>query len=261
MLVALRQLSPAIARNSSRASRTLATPFRLLATSSRLQREPLKGTSTRRPNRNGKFTKPFVVLPTKTPGPSDLNEVRLHLRDGLGKWCRDTSVSKQLQDFGLDKTSVQTLLSQFKPIALEELKVDDQHSDSIHRQWHLPGLASGFVEDLERTSYKAYFLRLMDFSISPQSPLSEQESKRLRNLRQATDLEHPGQRYPAARSLRRKIYLHVGPTNSGKTYSALRALAAAKTGVYCGPLRLLAHEVWERLNNGSIMAPPKNTGF
>lgn len=34
-----------------------------------------------------------------------------------------------------------------------------------------------------------------------------------------------------------------GPTNSGKTYQALQALAAAKRGVYCGPLRLLAMEV------------------
>ncbi|KAF7777881.1 hypothetical protein Agabi119p4_3953 [Agaricus bisporus var. burnettii] len=47
--------------------------------------------------------------------------------------------------------------------------------------------------------------------------------------------------------------MHVGPTNSGKTHHALRALAAAKTGVYAGPLRLLAHEIWERLNLGQIV--------
>jgi ATP-dependent RNA helicase SUPV3L1/SUV3 len=35
----------------------------------------------------------------------------------------------------------------------------------------------------------------------------------------------------------------AGPTNSGKTYQALQALASAKRGVYCGPLRLLAMEV------------------
>ncbi|KIY44075.1 hypothetical protein FISHEDRAFT_67765 [Fistulina hepatica ATCC 64428] len=48
--------------------------------------------------------------------------------------------------------------------------------------------------------------------------------------------------------------MHVGPTNSGKTHNALRALAAADTGVYAGPLRLLAHEIWQRLNSGQI--PP-----
>lgn len=59
----------------------------------------------------------------------------------------------------------------------------------------------------------------------------------------------------------RKIIMHVGPTNSGKTYSALHALASANSGVYAGPLRLLAHEVWERLNSGSIMAPPHDKGI
>ena len=47
--------------------------------------------------------------------------------------------------------------------------------------------------------------------------------------------------------------MHIGPTNSGKTYNALRALAAANSGVYGGPLRLLAHEIWERLNTGQIV--------
>ncbi|KAH7911892.1 P-loop containing nucleoside triphosphate hydrolase protein [Hygrophoropsis aurantiaca] len=53
--------------------------------------------------------------------------------------------------------------------------------------------------------------------------------------------------------MHRKIIMHVGPTNSGKTHVALRALAAARTGVYAGPLRLLAHEIWDRLNKGQIV--------
>jgi ATP-dependent RNA helicase SUPV3L1/SUV3 len=48
--------------------------------------------------------------------------------------------------------------------------------------------------------------------------------------------------------LNRKIHLHVGPTNSGKTYNALKALEEANNGIYAGPLRLLAHEVYSRLN-------------
>lgn len=46
--------------------------------------------------------------------------------------------------------------------------------------------------------------------------------------------------------------MHVGPTNSGKTYHALRRLAEAKSGVYCGPLRLLAHEVFQKMNSGGV---------
>lgn len=54
--------------------------------------------------------------------------------------------------------------------------------------------------------------------------------------------------YPAARLMKRKFYLHIGPTNSGKTYQAIRQLENAQHGVYLGPLRLLAYEQYETLN-------------
>jgi ATP-dependent RNA helicase SUPV3L1/SUV3 len=52
--------------------------------------------------------------------------------------------------------------------------------------------------------------------------------------------------------MRRRIVCHLGPTNSGKTYSALQALKAAESGVYCGPLRLLAWEVYDQLNVADV---------
>lgn len=48
-----------------------------------------------------------------------------------------------------------------------------------------------------------------------------------------------------------KIFFHVGPTNSGKTYKALQRLQTAKKGIYLAPLRLLAWEVYEKINNAS----------
>ncbi|KAJ4300386.1 RNA helicase [Collariella sp. IMI 366227] len=60
------------------------------------------------------------------------------------------------------------------------------------------------------------------------------------------DMRFPYEWYPATRMLQRTVHLHVGPTNSGKTYNALRALEQARTGIYAGPLRLLAHETWSR---------------
>jgi hypothetical protein len=69
---------------------------------------------------------------------------------------------------------------------------------------------------------------------------------------EAADLRNPGEWYPGARNMRRKIIMHVGPTNSGKTYQALRKLEAANTGWYGGPLRLLAHEVFNRMNAKGI---------
>ena len=62
------------------------------------------------------------------------------------------------------------------------------------------------------------------------------------------DLRYPYEWYPVTRALQRKLHLHIGPTNSGKTYHALKRLEAASSGIYAGPLRLLAHEVYTRLN-------------
>ncbi|KAH6919301.1 ATP-dependent RNA helicase suv3 [Coprinopsis sp. MPI-PUGE-AT-0042] len=81
-------------------------------------------------------------------------------------------------------------------------------------------------------------------------------------LAKATDRRYIAEDYPETRRVHRKVIMHVGPTNSGKTYHALRALAAAKRGVYAGPLRLLAHEIWERLNLGQIKpAGAEEEGF
>ena len=43
---------------------------------------------------------------------------------------------------------------------------------------------------------------------------------------------------------------------TGKTFHALRSVAAGETGAYCGPLRLLAWEVHEKLNEGKITGRP-----
>ncbi len=54
--------------------------------------------------------------------------------------------------------------------------------------------------------------------------------------------------YPAVRLRTRKFVFHIGPTNSGKTYSAMQALRSAGSGAYLGPLRLLAYEQFEAMN-------------
>lgn len=53
--------------------------------------------------------------------------------------------------------------------------------------------------------------------------------------------------FPAFRRQRRLIAV-LGPTNSGKTHDAFERLASASSGVYLGPLRLLALEAFTRLN-------------
>lgn len=59
--------------------------------------------------------------------------------------------------------------------------------------------------------------------------------------------------YPLARQRKRRFFLHLGPTNSGKTHQALQAFRAAESGVYLAPLRLLAYEVFERTNLSGVL--------
>jgi ATP-dependent RNA helicase SUPV3L1/SUV3 len=66
----------------------------------------------------------------------------------------------------------------------------------------------------------------------------------------------PLARYPdsfeLASGMRRRFIAILGPTNSGKTHQAMEALAAAKSGVYLAPLRLLALENYERLADRDV---------
>jgi ATP-dependent RNA helicase SUPV3L1/SUV3 len=71
----------------------------------------------------------------------------------------------------------------------------------------------------------------------------------LQNHMALADFRYPLEAFPAARRLKRTIHLHVGPTNSGKTYHALKRLREA-TGdtLFAGPLRMLAQEIYARMN-------------
>ena len=59
--------------------------------------------------------------------------------------------------------------------------------------------------------------------------------------------------FPSARAMKRHFILHVGPTNSGKTYAAVSAFEEGKRCTYLAPLRLLAYEQFESLNRNGII--------
>ncbi|XP_065828308.1 ATP-dependent RNA helicase SUPV3L1, mitochondrial-like [Oscarella lobularis] len=70
----------------------------------------------------------------------------------------------------------------------------------------------------------------------------------LDELKNISDLTIPADWFPATRRISRHIVYHAGPTNSGKTHAALKNFRQAASGIYCGPLRLLAHEIYKRTN-------------
>ena len=63
---------------------------------------------------------------------------------------------------------------------------------------------------------------------------------------------NPKDEYPEARAMRRHFVLHLGGTNTGKTYAGFQRLMRAETGVYLAPLRLLALEAQETLLDAGV---------
>ena len=63
---------------------------------------------------------------------------------------------------------------------------------------------------------------------------------------------NPKDEYPEARAMRRHFILHLGGTNTGKTYAGFQRLKQARSGVYLAPLRLLALEAQETLLEAGV---------
>ncbi len=179
-------------------------------------------------------------------------QLRWNILKNVDAWCDSPDTVDVLKSLGISAKTASWLLNTFKESARIELKIEKRLPPS----WNTTVFNAVFQDDIDKAVHRILLHRFMAHASQVPNPHRETAAR----LLELTNMQRPAEWFPRARSIKRTIHLHVGPTNSGKTYNALRALAGARAGVYAGPLRLLAHEVWERLNNGSITAPPKNTG-
>lgn len=144
----------------------------------------------------------------------------------------------------LQKISEQTEKPEYKDFM--------QHAVSaIHESLKLSRKAAPIVESLRQSFIGQGRLGLRtQIKYAYHGYLASQRFSKsnLQDQARLADIRYPAEWYPATRQMQRTIHLHVGPTNSGKTYHALKRLEEAQFGVYAGPLRLLAHEVYMRLN-------------
>ncbi|MDQ1081356.1 helicase-related protein [Pseudoroseomonas cervicalis] len=70
----------------------------------------------------------------------------------------------------------------------------------------------------------------------------------------AAALDRYAAHFATARALVRRFIIVTGPTNSGKSHTALDRLAQAESGLALAPLRLLAHEFREALASRGVEA-------
>ena len=78
------------------------------------------------------------------------------------------------------------------------------------------------------------------------------EQRREQEMRELLESFSPDYYVSRAQKLNRLFILHVGPTNSGKTYDAVEDLKKNTPGTYLGPLRLLALEMSDKINDAGI---------
>ncbi|MCM1144291.1 MAG: hypothetical protein NC318_09830 [Blautia sp.] len=105
------------------------------------------------------------------------------------------------------------------------------------------------AEDIIRTEGVYKLLREKSlYEIYKDDYMMSLVGRRIEELMEA----EPEKQYPEARSMRRNFILHIGPTNSGKTYQALQRLKHAYQGIYLGPLRLLALEVYDTMTAAGV---------
>ncbi|XP_071440725.1 ATP-dependent RNA helicase SUV3 homolog, mitochondrial [Hetaerina americana] len=178
----------------------------------------------------------FIPVPVK-PNPDDINvgaELTGSVDKGdllkiLNKFYQKKELKLLAMENGLDNYLLHQAFVSFRRFCLEAVTLPaDLHvvvSDILQ--------GAGHVDDVF-----PYFLRHAR-QIFPHLECMD-------DLKKISDLRTPANWYPSARSITRKIIFHAGPTNSGKTYHALERFIAAKSGVYCGPLKLLATEVFHK---------------
>lgn len=77
--------------------------------------------------------------------------------------------------------------------------------------------------------------------------VKKEEDRKAQEILESINFTEYHSLFPRARSLKRKITLIIGPTNSGKTYQAFNRLTSYQSGVYLSPLRLLAWEGKEEI--------------
>ncbi|WP_317202072.1 helicase-related protein [Janthinobacterium sp.] len=73
------------------------------------------------------------------------------------------------------------------------------------------------------------------------------EERNAARTKQSINLAEYPSSFEVARRMPRRFIALLGPTNSGKTHRAIEALAKAPSGIYLAPLRLLALENYERM--------------
>ncbi|MCA0145285.1 helicase-related protein [Blastococcus sp. LR1] len=112
----------------------------------------------------------------------------------------------------------------------------------------MPAISEGST--LPETPPQPTTARRRERSASRRTQVRQSDSiaARAEKLAQQSWVEGAEPELPVRETPPDNVVFHLGPTNSGKTYESLQALARTGSGVYAAPLRQLAHEAYAKLS-------------
>jgi hypothetical protein len=139
-------------------------------------------------------------------------------------------------------------------------KLDKIHADRNSPAWgdirglidDLPGTLEAFREavDEQRIAKKQERKQAKNAERERRRRMVEEERRRREMLRQQLMDAFPD--WQEEDRTHQNMLIHIGPPNSGKTHDALTRLTEAGSGWYLAPLRLLAFEIHDRLNQRGV---------
>lgn len=173
----------------------------------------------------------------------------------------------QMVQSRLKKSSLNRLESQVKALAEETFTYPSElalrYSEKLEHFFHNYLEQQGYSIDLVSKDEYDRFFKQLSSNIWRHERYLETEFKKLtksilvlkrKDISSSILQDYLGQfwQHSHARKIPRKIIYHMGPTNSGKTYSAIQALCESRKGCYLAPLRLLAAELYDTMNSKGV---------
>lgn len=176
--------------------------------------------------------------------------IETYVADLISNWILDIlspEIKKQYEELlGIELTHalLHEILSDFIEALNSDyfLKIEEEYVEDLVRLSSVPFEIELheqiYIEDLEGREQRK------------KEEMAQIERKKAEEARMLEDIF--GREYSPSTGRNIRYVLHIGATNTGKTHHALKQMKKAKTGLYLAPLRLLALEVYDKLNKEGV---------
>ena len=170
---------------------------------------------------------------------SQIQEIVRHTKT-KSLWEHEVSIRKKIKEL---KEYESSNLNDYKSVYNSYVELLEYISIRLIQDYNNKNKTDFYFDEIVKGNYEGYLKSgIMSVLITQHIPdLALKEFDKVFP-------HNPKDEYREARKFKRKFYLHLGETNTGKTYNAMQRLKEAPNGIYLSPLRILALENFEKLN-------------